>query len=316
MDTHRVVFNSHEEAADAWLGGDSPWVRRIIGITTAPQVGSLYNEGIWDSDAAVWRGKDVVRTTESDHTQRTSFLLGTPALKAAGCSVEPVVVIARCRVVMCILHCCMAMGHDGLRGSPRQRSRDAHRGVGQHWRHVPSAAALPTSGHRAPPPPARVCTARATPTPEPPPSPPNSTQTQTQTRTPPPSGNPRAPPNQPPKKGRGSRGSPPARSRLATPQRTPPRGPPPTPRRSSSLSPAPRPRSPPNPLARLPREPRPPNPRLSPPSSYLLPGALPREKNLFSKTVFVRTPLEHRWNKLLERRQNKHSTTRAKHKEG
>ena len=61
MATHRVVFNSHEEAADAWLGGDSPWVRRIIGITPAPQVGSLYNEGIWDSDAAVWRGKDVVR---------------------------------------------------------------------------------------------------------------------------------------------------------------------------------------------------------------------------------------------------------------
>ena len=30
------AFNSHEEAADAWLGGDSPWVRRIIGITPAP----------------------------------------------------------------------------------------------------------------------------------------------------------------------------------------------------------------------------------------------------------------------------------------
>ena len=110
MDTHRVVFNSHEEAADAWLGGDSPWVRRIIVITPAPQVGSLYNEGIWDSDAAVWRGKDVVRTTESDHARQTSFLLGTPSLKAAGCSVEPVVVIARCRVVMCILHYCMALG--------------------------------------------------------------------------------------------------------------------------------------------------------------------------------------------------------------
>ena len=110
MDTHRVVFNSHEEAADAWLGGDSPSVCRIVGITPAPQVGSLYDEGIWDSDAAVWRGKDVVQTTELDHAQRTSFLLGTPSLKAAGCSVEPVVVIARCRVVMCILHCCMAMG--------------------------------------------------------------------------------------------------------------------------------------------------------------------------------------------------------------
>ena len=44
-------------------------------------------------------------------------------------------------------------GHDGVRCSPRQRSRDAHRGMGQHWRHAPSAAALPTSGHRAPPPP-------------------------------------------------------------------------------------------------------------------------------------------------------------------
>ena len=75
MDIHRVFFNSHEEAADAWLGGDSPWVRRIIGITLPAQVGSLYNEGIWGSDAAVWRGKDPVWTTESDHAQRTSFLL-------------------------------------------------------------------------------------------------------------------------------------------------------------------------------------------------------------------------------------------------
>ena len=71
MDTNRVVFNSHAEAADAWLGGDSPWVCRIIGITPAPQVGSLYNEGIWDSDTAVWRGKDVVRKTK---TQAKKFL--------------------------------------------------------------------------------------------------------------------------------------------------------------------------------------------------------------------------------------------------
>ena len=69
MDTHQVVFNSHEEAADAWLGGDSPWVRCSIGITPAPQVESLYNEGIWDSDAAgggakTWSGPPS-RTTHS-----------------------------------------------------------------------------------------------------------------------------------------------------------------------------------------------------------------------------------------------------------
>ena len=37
-------------------------------------------------------------------------MLGTPSLKAAGCAVDPVVVVARCGVVMCILHCCMALG--------------------------------------------------------------------------------------------------------------------------------------------------------------------------------------------------------------
>ena len=55
-------------------------------------------------------GKYVVRTTELDHEQRTSLLFGTPSLKAAGCSLDPVVVIVRCRVVMWISHYCMALG--------------------------------------------------------------------------------------------------------------------------------------------------------------------------------------------------------------
>ena len=65
---------------------------------------------MWDSVARIWLGKDVVRTTKWDHAQQQSFLLGTPSLKAAGCLMDPVVVIARYRVVMCILQCCMAMG--------------------------------------------------------------------------------------------------------------------------------------------------------------------------------------------------------------
>ena len=106
-----MVYDACDHPADVCLGGDSPWVCCIIGNSPAPQVGSLYNEAIWDSDARVWMGKDVVRTTESDHVQRTSFLLGTLSLKAAGRSVDPVVVIARCQVVMCIFHCCMAPRH-------------------------------------------------------------------------------------------------------------------------------------------------------------------------------------------------------------
>ena len=52
----------------------------------------------------------MVGTTASDHEQRTCFLLGTPSLKAARCSVDPAVAMARPRIDMCILHCCMALG--------------------------------------------------------------------------------------------------------------------------------------------------------------------------------------------------------------
>ena len=86
-------------------------MRRNIPISPARQVRALYNEAIWDSNAGVWMGKDVVRTTESDHEQRTFVLLGTPSLEAASCSLDLVVVIARCRVVMCILHCYLALNH-------------------------------------------------------------------------------------------------------------------------------------------------------------------------------------------------------------
>ena len=56
-------------------------------------------------------GRAMMRTTESNHEQGTFVLLGTPSLEAASCSLDLVVVIARCRVVMCILHCYMALGH-------------------------------------------------------------------------------------------------------------------------------------------------------------------------------------------------------------
>ena len=52
----------------------------------------------------------MVRTTEADHEQRASFLLGIMSLKAPGCSVDPVLVIVHCLMVMWILHYCMALG--------------------------------------------------------------------------------------------------------------------------------------------------------------------------------------------------------------
>lgn len=93
-----------------WMGGDSPWMRRILGVSTAPTVGSIYNEGVWDSVSKSWRGADVRRTVESDAAQYKQFVGGGKSLQCAGCSTAPLLTPARLHCVMCILHCSMAMG--------------------------------------------------------------------------------------------------------------------------------------------------------------------------------------------------------------
>ena len=102
MHTKWTVYGCHDHRAEVWLGGDSPWAPAL-------EAGSQHNEAISDSNARVWLGKTVVRTTELHHEQRTSFLLGTPSHNASGCSVDQVAVIARCRAVRHTVHCCMAL---------------------------------------------------------------------------------------------------------------------------------------------------------------------------------------------------------------
>ena len=82
----------------------------LVAVCLPPPRALCSLKAILDFDARASMGKDVVKTTKSDHEKRTSFFLATPSLKAAGCSVDPVVIIARCRVVMCILHRYMALG--------------------------------------------------------------------------------------------------------------------------------------------------------------------------------------------------------------
>ena len=46
LHTEQVVYGTRDHPAGVWLGGDSPWVRRIIQILAAPEIGSLYNGAI------------------------------------------------------------------------------------------------------------------------------------------------------------------------------------------------------------------------------------------------------------------------------
>ena len=92
------------------LGGDQPWLRRLLGISVAPQVGSIFNEAVRDNTAKQWNRIAAQRTTRSDANNHRRYLMTRKSLDAAGCTGEPVLVIARNLVFLCILNCCMAFG--------------------------------------------------------------------------------------------------------------------------------------------------------------------------------------------------------------
>lgn len=71
----RFLWGSVSIPAELFLGGDSPWLRRILGISTCPQVGSLYNEGVWDNILG-WVRAHIRRTLTSDLAHYTDFLKG------------------------------------------------------------------------------------------------------------------------------------------------------------------------------------------------------------------------------------------------
>ena len=92
------------------LGGDQPWLRRLLGIIVPPQVGSIFNEAVRDNTAKRWNGITAPRTTQSDATTHRLYRMTGKSVDVAGCTGEPLLVIAINRVFLFILHCCMAFG--------------------------------------------------------------------------------------------------------------------------------------------------------------------------------------------------------------
>ena len=110
IDTGFVQWGASKEEAKVILRGDQPWTQRVIGVSTCPQVGSIFNEGIWNAQKKTWEGSAIRRTMEGDEANYTAFLLGTPSLQAAGSSTQQILKLPRAWVVLCILHVTMAMG--------------------------------------------------------------------------------------------------------------------------------------------------------------------------------------------------------------
>ena len=91
-------------------GGDQLWTQGVIGVSTCPQVGSMFNERIWNAQKKTWEGSAIPRTMEGDEANYTAFLLRVPSLQAAGCNTQRTLKLPRAWVVLCILHLTTAMG--------------------------------------------------------------------------------------------------------------------------------------------------------------------------------------------------------------
>ena len=69
--------------------GDQPFIRHLIGVATSPQVGSIYNMGVWDKAAAAWLRVDVRWTWDNEAAARHQYQVTGRSLDNWGCIAEP-----------------------------------------------------------------------------------------------------------------------------------------------------------------------------------------------------------------------------------
>ena len=67
------------------IGGDQPFVRRLIGVSTSPLVGSIYNMGVWDKVAAAWVNVATPLTLEREEAARRRYKETGRSLENGGC---------------------------------------------------------------------------------------------------------------------------------------------------------------------------------------------------------------------------------------
>ena len=97
-------------ASELVIGGDQPFVGRLIGVCISPMVGSIYNIGVSDKGAVSWVNTAARHTLQEEAAARVRYKETSRSLDNGGCTEDPHIVVDRCLVFLCILHCFMAMG--------------------------------------------------------------------------------------------------------------------------------------------------------------------------------------------------------------
>ena len=132
-DCKKFYWGTKWVPAELVIGGDQPFVRRLIGFSISPMVGSIYNMGVWDKVAAAWVKADVRRTLEGEAVARRHYRETGLSLENGGVRRRP----AHCggAVLGLPMHPPLLHGHgpppSGLHGGPpRGPSQGQWRGRG------------------------------------------------------------------------------------------------------------------------------------------------------------------------------------------
>ena len=105
-----AAWASMERAATVRFADDSPWICRWVGVSIAPQVGSIYNEAIWDATTQRSLGSQQRRTVQRDADHHRQYLLHGHSLQHADCVAKRLMRMARQQIFMCILDYMITMG--------------------------------------------------------------------------------------------------------------------------------------------------------------------------------------------------------------
>ena len=153
LDSGVVPIRGASRRCRIFCGGDSPWLRRLSGITTHWMARSLFSYMMWCKSSATWLQQDVDRTTERDEQ-----LLGLVASAYIWCCPEQVVEgasEAASPYTMCSAPSdfCREAGHclgthhcdraDDCGGSRNQASRRQEGPSGPRGRHHPQRSVEP-----------------------------------------------------------------------------------------------------------------------------------------------------------------------------
>ena len=112
IDSGYIQMNNVYYRARIMLGGDSPWLRLLLGLSPYYAIGSIYSFSTWCSRHERWMNTKVRRTTHLDGKFRALYDKGLDCTTAKGCTSKPMLrVDDRTRfIVMCILHLVIRLG--------------------------------------------------------------------------------------------------------------------------------------------------------------------------------------------------------------